>query len=194
MYTEEARKQRNRDAQAAFRERRIEYIKELEERVKSYSTRLRSMEAARTNSMDECLMLRYKNSLLERILLHKGKWMADTILKSALILPGIDVNAELNTKLWRPVQFPMPQHLLRDPAPSNQSSKRKASTSTAPEMTSPLSTDSESTIPTPPVPAPSAHHHKRRKTQNPKDMSYMLSPPGKYPFLIFIVERTMVLD
>ncbi len=73
MYTEEARKQRNRDAQAAFRERRIEYIKELEERVKAYSARLRVMESARTNSSDECLMLRYKNSLLERILLHKGE-------------------------------------------------------------------------------------------------------------------------
>lgn len=74
MYTEEARKQRNRDAQAAFRERRIEYIKELEERVKAYSARLRAVEAKRTDSADECLMLRYKNSLLERILLHKGEW------------------------------------------------------------------------------------------------------------------------
>ena len=72
MYTEEARKQRNRDAQAAFRERRIEYIKELEERVKAYSARLRALESKRTDSADECLMLRYKNSLLERILLHKG--------------------------------------------------------------------------------------------------------------------------
>ena len=72
MYTEEARKQRNRDAQAAFRERRIEYIKELEERVKVYGTKLRALESAKTNSADECLMLRYKNSLLERILLYKG--------------------------------------------------------------------------------------------------------------------------
>ena len=72
MYTEEARKQRNRDAQAAFRERRIEYIKELEEKVKAYSARLRALEAKRTEGADECLMLRYKNSLLERILVHKG--------------------------------------------------------------------------------------------------------------------------
>lgn len=73
MYTEEARKQRNRDAQAAFRERRIEYIKELEERVKAYGARLRALEAKRTEGADECLMLRYKNSLLERILVHKGE-------------------------------------------------------------------------------------------------------------------------
>jgi hypothetical protein len=72
VYTEEARKQRNRDAQAAFRERRIEYIKELEEKVKAYSGRLRALEAKRTEGVDECLMLRYKNSLLERILVHKG--------------------------------------------------------------------------------------------------------------------------
>jgi adenylate kinase family enzyme len=74
MYTEEARKQRNRDAQAAFRERRIEYIKELEERVKKYSAKLKATETKRTDSADECLMLRYKNSLLERILVHKGMW------------------------------------------------------------------------------------------------------------------------
>ncbi|KAN0103535.1 hypothetical protein V8E51_011848 [Hyaloscypha variabilis] len=170
MYTEEARKQRNRDAQAAFRERRIEYIKELEERVKAYSVRLRALESKRTDSADECLMLRYKNSLLERILLHKG----------------IDVNAELNTKLWRPVGIPMQSY----PAPIQQPSKRKASavssstyhTSLASETTSPISTASETTIPTPPAPTPlsAARPHKRTK---------ILTPPGKYPPLLLLLRE-----
>jgi len=169
MYTEEARKQRNRDAQAAFRERRIEYIKELEERVKAYSARLRAMEAKRTDSADECLMLRYKNSLLERILLHKG----------------IDVNAELNDKLWRPVTA----QIQSRPAPIPQSMKRKASavlsstfpTPRASDITSPLSTASESTVLTPPPPPPSvARPHKRTK---------ILTPPGKYPFPFLLLKE-----
>jgi len=177
MYTEAARKQRNRDAQAAFRERRIEYIKELEERVKAYSTRLRAMEAARTNSADECLMLRYKNSLLERILLHKG----------------IDVNAELNIKLWRPVGVPMQSHLTRDPALSLKRKANNYHTPRASEITSPISTASESTIPTPPGPI-LPRPHKRSKTHSANSTTQIPIPPGKYPFLIFIFKRTMVLD
>lgn len=72
QFTLEARRQRNRDAQAAFRERRTEYIKELEDKVKVYSEKLQNLEAERSNTADDRLMLRYKNSLLERILLHKG--------------------------------------------------------------------------------------------------------------------------
>lgn len=73
QFSVEARRQRNRDAQAAFRERRTEYIKELEDKVKIYSDKLRSIEAERASSADDRLMLRYKNSLLEKILLHKGE-------------------------------------------------------------------------------------------------------------------------
>ncbi|KAE9364122.1 hypothetical protein N431DRAFT_549780 [Stipitochalara longipes BDJ] len=168
MYTEEARKQRNRDAQAAFRERRIEYIKELEERVTAYSARLRALESKRTDSADECLMLRYKNSLLEKILLHKG----------------IDVNAELNTKLWRPVEVPLQSY----PAPIQQSTKRKASAvsstyrnSKESETTSPISTASETTIHTPPAPPfPAVRPHKRTK---------ILTPPGKYPPLLLLLRE-----
>lgn len=76
------RKQRNRDAQAAFRERRTEYIKELEGTVGSYQRDLLDVQAAHGNIADECVMLRYKNSLLERILLEKG----------------VDVRAELYQK------------------------------------------------------------------------------------------------
>jgi hypothetical protein len=72
IYTTEARKQRNRAAQASFRERRTEYIKELETTVEVQSEKLRTMEATRASGADDYLMLRYKNSLLEKILLVKG--------------------------------------------------------------------------------------------------------------------------
>ncbi|PBP28680.1 MEAB protein [Diplocarpon rosae] len=84
--TSEERKQRNRQAQAAFRERRTEYIKQLEETIRVHETNLQSLQKAHRGASDECLMLRYKNSLLERILLEKG----------------IDVQAELRAKTGSP--------------------------------------------------------------------------------------------
>lgn len=70
--TSEERKQRNRQAQAAFRERRTEYIKQLEATIKQNEETLASLQQSHRTAADECLMLRYKNSLLERILLEKG--------------------------------------------------------------------------------------------------------------------------
>lgn len=70
--TSEERKQRNRQAQAAFRERRTEYIKQLETTIKHNEDSLHTLQQSHRNAADECLMLRYKNSLLERILLEKG--------------------------------------------------------------------------------------------------------------------------
>jgi len=72
MSSTEQRKQRNRQAQAAFRERRTEYIKELEDEAATHKAEIKRLEEARSHAVDECLMLRYKNSLLERILLEKG--------------------------------------------------------------------------------------------------------------------------
>ncbi|KAL8710371.1 MAG: hypothetical protein Q9225_007296 [Loekoesia sp. 1 TL-2023] len=80
--TSEERKQRNRQAQAAFRERRTEYIKQLETTIKQHEDSLQNLQQSHRHAADECLMLRYKNSLLERILLEKG----------------IDVQAELRSK------------------------------------------------------------------------------------------------
>ncbi|RDI84701.1 hypothetical protein Vi05172_g5231 [Venturia inaequalis] len=80
--TSEERKQRNRQAQAAFRERRTEYIKQLESTIKLHEENLQNLQQSHRSAADECLMLRYKNSLLERILLEKG----------------IDVQAELRAK------------------------------------------------------------------------------------------------
>lgn len=91
--TSEERKQRNRQAQAAFRERRTEYIKQLETTIQHHEDTLQNLQQSHRQAADECLMLRYKNSLLERILLEKG----------------IDVQAELALKgspHLRPVQRP----------------------------------------------------------------------------------------
>lgn len=84
--TSEERKQRNRQAQAAFRERRTEYIKQLETTIKHHEETLQTLQQSHRSAADECLMLRYKNSLLERILLEKG----------------IDVQAELQMKAGSP--------------------------------------------------------------------------------------------
>ncbi|EME50232.1 hypothetical protein DOTSEDRAFT_68942 [Dothistroma septosporum NZE10] len=96
--TSEERKQRNRQAQAAFRERRTEYIKQLEATIKQNEETLASLQRSHRAAADECLMLRYKNSLLERILLEKG----------------IDVQTELQMKTGSPVLGPGFMH----PAPS----------------------------------------------------------------------------
>lgn len=99
--TSEERKQRNRQAQAAFRERRTEYIKQLEETIRVHESNLHNLQSAHRTAADECLMLRYKNSLLERILLEKG----------------IDVQAELRAKTGSPNLGPthMPQNLVQPP-------------------------------------------------------------------------------
>jgi hypothetical protein len=76
--TSEERKQRNRQAQAAFRERRTEYIKQLETTIQRHEETLQTLQQSHRNAADECLMLRYKNSLLERILLEKG-WYSSVL-------------------------------------------------------------------------------------------------------------------
>lgn len=98
--TSEERKQRNRQAQAAFRERRTEYIKQLETTIKHHEETLQNLQNSHRTAADECLMLRYKNSLLERILLEKG----------------IDVQAELRAKTGSPNLGP-----TRGPASANAS-------------------------------------------------------------------------
>ncbi|KAM0150049.1 hypothetical protein ACHAPG_009052 [Botrytis cinerea] len=99
--TSEERKQRNRQAQAAFRERRTEYIKQLEETIRVHETNLHNLQNAHRSAADECLMLRYKNSLLERVLLEKG----------------IDVQAELRAKTGSPHLGPthMQQNMAQPP-------------------------------------------------------------------------------
>lgn len=71
----EERKRRNIQAQAAFRERRTEYIKQLESTIKHHEETLKNLQNSHRNSADECLMLRYKVSLLEKVLLEKGNFI-----------------------------------------------------------------------------------------------------------------------
>ncbi|KAH6606822.1 hypothetical protein Trco_005975 [Trichoderma cornu-damae] len=121
--TSEERKQRNRQAQAAFRERRTEYIKQLEETIRVHESNLHNLQAAHRTAAEECLMLRYKNSLLERILLEKG----------------IDVQAELQAKTGSPNLAPthMPQNLVQPPplqrAMMHRHQARKSTSSIAPK-------------------------------------------------------------
>ncbi|CAK7202139.1 hypothetical protein SEUCBS139899_004859 [Sporothrix eucalyptigena] len=122
--TSEERKQRNRQAQAAFRERRTEYIKQLEETIRVHEQNLHNLQTAHRHAADECLMLRYKNSLLERILLEKG----------------IDVQAELRAKTGSPNLGPthMPQNLVQPPAMPrsiiNRHHARRSNSSIAPKL------------------------------------------------------------
>ncbi|EPE10470.1 bzip transcription factor [Ophiostoma piceae UAMH 11346] len=122
--TSEERKQRNRQAQAAFRERRTEYIKQLEETIRVHEQNLHNLQTAHRHAADECLMLRYKNSLLERILLEKG----------------IDVQAELRAKTGSPSLGPthMPQNMVQPPplprAILNRHHARRSGSSIAPKL------------------------------------------------------------
>ncbi|KAK1756268.1 hypothetical protein QBC47DRAFT_401163 [Echria macrotheca] len=148
--TSEERKQRNRQAQAAFRERRTEYIKQLEEAIRTHEQNLANLQAAHRHAADECLMLRYKNSLLERILLEKG----------------IDVQAELRAKTGSPNLGPthMPQNLVQPPpiqrAILNRHHARRSNSSIAPK----LEPGMVSPLPPPLQPHPSAASPKNRPT------------------------------
>ena len=44
----------------------------METTIKHHEEQLQSLQQSHRSAADECLMLRYKNSLLERILLEKG--------------------------------------------------------------------------------------------------------------------------
>ena len=85
--TSEERKQRNRQAQAAFRERRTEYIKQLETTIKHHEDTLQSVQQGHRSSNDECVMLRYKVSMYERILHERGKpsWSARALPHAAAL-------------------------------------------------------------------------------------------------------------
>ncbi|PHH88377.1 hypothetical protein CDD83_7610 [Cordyceps sp. RAO-2017] len=135
--TSEERKQRNRQAQAAFRERRTEYIKQLEETIRVHESNLHNLQTAHRTAAEECLMLRYKNSLLERILLEKG----------------IDVQAELHAKTGSPSlgSTHMPQNLVQPPpiqrAIMNRHHQSRKSISNIAPKTEPGTTPLSATLP-----------------------------------------------
>ncbi|CAG8235352.1 unnamed protein product [Penicillium salamii] len=115
--TSEERKQRNRQAQAAFRERRTEYIRQLETTIKRNEESLQSLQQSHRSAADECLMLRYKNSLLERILLEKG----------------IDVQAELRLKTGAPGAPPKANPMPPKTAPAGARNQRHTGIAAKPE-------------------------------------------------------------
>ncbi|KAF2722277.1 hypothetical protein K431DRAFT_58621 [Polychaeton citri CBS 116435] len=158
--TSEERKQRNRQAQAAFRERRTEYIKQLEATIKQNDETLATLQQSHRSAADECLMLRYKNSLLERILLEKG----------------IDVQSELQMKTGSPTfgpnfmhpsagvpQIQQPQPGLQRAAIQRQHARRSGQTF--------MNKDATVSVPSPQgQPTPSSH------ASSPTAMSSHRSP------------------
>jgi hypothetical protein len=96
----------------------------LEETIRVHEQNLHNLQTAHRHAADECLMLRYKNSLLERILLEKG----------------IDVQAELRAKTGSPTLGPthMPQNMIQPPpiqrALLNRHHARRSNSSIAPKL------------------------------------------------------------
>ncbi|KAJ5547483.1 hypothetical protein N7513_003557 [Penicillium frequentans] len=98
------RKQYSKQKQASFRKHRTEHIHQLEKIIKRNGEVLQSLQQRYRSTSDDCLMLQYKNSLLERILLEKG----------------VDVQAELRLKTEAPdttaKTSPMPSDSAPGPA------------------------------------------------------------------------------
>lgn len=167
--TSEERKQRNRQAQAAFRERRTEYIKQLEETIRVHETNLHSLQTAHRSAADECLMLRYKNSLLERILLEKG----------------IDVQAELRAK-ESPSLGPshMPQVMAQPPTVqraimNRHNQARRSNSNIAPKLEPGPPGHHSLVNPSPQTrPTPSSHHSSPSSASPAFSQPGVMTPPG----------------
>lgn len=80
--TVEERKQRNRLAQTAFRERQTQITKELEKTAEETEKNLRNLSNTHISTAHELVMLRYQNSLLERMCYENGQYEAH--LRSSL--------------------------------------------------------------------------------------------------------------
>ncbi|CAD6442707.1 cc3c6c69-0743-4d6a-91dc-2d46e560208f [Sclerotinia trifoliorum] len=165
--TSEERKQRNRQAQAAFRERRTEYIKQLEETIRVHETNLHSLQNAHRSAADECLMLRYKNSLLERILLEKG----------------IDVQAELRAKTGSPHLGPTHMHQNMAQPPTVQRAimnrhhqARRSNSSIAPKLEPGVSFHNNQSPQS--RPTPSSHASSPTTSSSGFNHQGVLTPPS----------------
>lgn len=97
MYkTLEARKQKNREAQVSYKNRQSAYVKNLEDSNEHIGKEIRNLQQIHAATREECLLLRYKNSLLERILFEKGKERKQVTPRTLLIrVLGMDAQAEL---------------------------------------------------------------------------------------------------
>ena len=188
--TSEERKQRNRQAQAAFRERRTEYIKQLEETIRVHETNLHSLQTAHRSAADECLMLRYKNSLLERILLEKGMsscpWCGFHDLD--LTCTGIDVQAELRAKTGSPSLGPThaPQGMAQPPTVqraimNRHHQARRSNSNIAPKLETgpPVGHPGSMGNPSPQSrPTPSSHHSSPNSASPGFSQQGVMTPPG----------------
>ncbi|EAW09668.1 bZIP transcription factor [Aspergillus clavatus NRRL 1] len=173
--TSEERKQRNRQAQAAFRERRTEYIRQLETTIKRNEETLQTLQQNHRTAADECLMLRYKNSLLERILLEKG----------------IDVQAELRLKAGAPGGNPIkPSPMVAKPPSTlervavNRSTAHRLPAGIAPKGDAfAMSRDGAYGMPSPQFQAtPSSHVSSPSHTKSPGfAFQGAMSPTGMDP-------------
>lgn len=201
--TTEERKQRNRQAQAAFRERRTEYIKQLEDAIRVHENNLNQLQIAHRSAADECLMLRYKNSLLERILLEKGIRVQEPSSLGGDAAPharetdgsrqGIDVQLELRAKTGSPNLGPthMPQNLVQPPpiqrAIMNRHHAARRSASSiktepgAAGVSSPLQPLAHASSPKTSRPTPSSHSNSPGSTSNAYGSTTSASPVASDP-------------
>jgi hypothetical protein len=123
-----------------------------------HETNLHNLQTAHRSAADECLMLRYKNSLLERILLEKGNDIALQALRLQIlnVLPGIDVQAELRAKTGSPHLGPthMPQNMAQAPTVqraimNRHHQARRSNSSIAPKLEPGAPLQSPQSRPTP---------------------------------------------
>jgi hypothetical protein len=142
----------------------------LEETIRVHESNLANLQAAHRSAADECLMLRYKNSLLERILLEKG----------------IDVQAELRAKTGSPNLGPshVPQNMVQPPPIqrailSRHHHSRRSGSSIAPKLEPGVAPIPHSThgvqhaAPSPTSrPTPSAHQTPSSHVASPTASTY----------------------
>lgn len=182
--TSEERKQRNRQAQAAFRERRTEYIKQLEETIRVHETNLHSLQTAHRSAADECLMLRYKNSLLERILLEKGRYPL-YFVRVILTLSGIDVQAELRAKESPSLGPSHMQQVMAQPPTvqraimNRHNQARRSNSNIAPKLEAGPPGHHSMVNPSPQTrPTPSSHHSSPSSASPAFSQPGVMTPPG----------------
>ncbi len=68
-----ARKQKNREAQASYKNRQTALVKHLGNSNKHLEKEIWELQQIYAATREKCLLLQYKNSLLERILFEKDK-------------------------------------------------------------------------------------------------------------------------
>ena len=148
-----------------------------------HETNLHNLQTAHRSAADECLMLRYKNSLLERILLEKGMLISrESSCNHLIAAVGIDVQAELRAKTGSPHLGPthMPQNMAQAPTVqraimNRHNQARRSNSNIAPKL-EPGVIQSPQSRPTPPSHASSPTSHSPG-FHNPG----VITPPASEP-------------